>query len=113
MRPISERIKRIIDTDPFYKKCARGNHECSGRITMEHALIYAGRQVDEVWAIVPICEFHHAVGPFQDGGDLQKEVNVWIALNRATDSELMLYSKAVNYVRERERLTEKYGEYKA
>lgn len=112
MRPISQRVKSVIASDYFYTKCARiKDGGCMGRLTMEHALIFAGKQVDEPFAIIPLCEFHHAVNRFQDGGDLQKEKNIWIALNRATDQELEKISKAVNYISLRERLNTKYGKY--
>lgn len=109
MRPISQGVKTKILSDKFYDKCARHCKECRGRITWEHTLVYAGRQIDEAWAIIPLCEYHHAVNMFQDGGDLQKEINVWIALNRATDEELEKYSKSTNYKLMRERLNKKYG----
>lgn len=78
---------------------------------MEHAVIFAGRQVQKPWAIVPICAKGHAVDQWQDVGDLDKEVHLWIALNRAPDDELVMYSKAVDYLVMRERLNEKYGPY--
>lgn len=109
MRTISLPVKNKILGDKFYEKCARDCKECRGRITWEHTLIYGGKQIDEAWAIIPLCEYHHAVNQFQDGGDLQKEINVWIALNRATDEELEKYSKAINYKLKREQLNKKYG----
>lgn len=111
MRAITSDIRRVIDTDPYYKRCARWRDGgCSYHITMEHALIYAGRQVNEVWAIIPLCTYHHAVNEYQDGGDLQKRKNVWIALNRASDQDLDKYSRA-NYKTEREKLNLIYGKY--
>jgi hypothetical protein len=77
---------------------------------MEHALIYAGKQIDEVWAIIPLCTYHHAVNEYQDGGDLQKSKNVWIALSRASDEELLKYPRR-DFVHEREALTKYYGIY--
>ena len=109
MRKISSRVKNIIDNDRFYTICARfRDGGCKGRITMEHTLIFAGRQIDEAWAIIPLCEYHHSVCRYQDSGDLQKEKNIWIALNRATDEELLKYSKAINYIELRKRLNKKY-----
>lgn len=70
-----------------------------------------GKQIDEVWAIIKLCEYHHAVNTYQDGKGLDKEKNVWIALNRATDEELKKYSKAIDYIRERARLNTIYGIY--
>lgn len=96
--------------DPYYKVCARkADGGCNGRITWEHAIVFAGRQVNEKWAIIPLCTYHHAVNEHQDGGQLDKDRNVQIALNRATDSELEAISKAVNYKKLRERLNTIYG----
>lgn len=108
MRKISQRVKATLLEEPDI--CARKQDGgCKGRITWEHALIYAGRQIDEVWAIIKLCAYHHGVDEFQDCGDLQKEKNVWIALNRATDDELRKYSKAINYIELRTKLNDKYS----
>ena len=107
MRKISPRVRDAV----LQRKqvCARiEDGGCSGRITWEHALIYAGKQIDEPWAIVLLCERHHGVNTYQDRGDLQKEKNVWVALNQATEQELKQYSKAIDYVRLRNILNEKY-----
>src|SRR3990167_3677984 len=101
MRKISPRVKAELEKEP--QVCARkSDGGCVGRITFEHTLIYAGKQIDEVWSIIFLCEYHHDVNIQQGNGDLNKEKNVWIALNRATESELKQYSKAINYVRMRE-----------
>lgn len=110
MRHISPRVNKILDErKPVCARIKDGG--CAGRLTREHALIYAGRQIDEAWAIVFLCAYHHAVDEYQDCGDLQKEKNVWIALNQANDEELKKYSKVVPYIRERDRLNVKYGKY--
>lgn len=113
MRTIKPKLKNDMANDPYYKVCARyhalHDHICSpdplnGKlIEWEHALIYAGKQINEKWAIIPICYEVHR------GRLLNKEINVWIALNRATDDELRQYSKAENYIHTRDRLNEKYG----
>lgn len=109
MRKISPKVKeKLLQEKNVCARASDGN--CDGRITFEHTLIYAGKQIDEVWAIIHLCEYHHAVNTYQDGGDLNKEKNVWIALNRATDEELLKYSKAINYIRERKRLNKIYGQ---
>lgn len=107
MRPISLKIKEQLDNEPDV--CALADGNCDGRITREHTLIYAGRQIDEVWAIIKICAWHHSVDEFQDGGGLNKEKNIWVALNRATDEELLKYSKAIDYIKYRKLLNKKYG----
>lgn len=112
MRKLSKRSRDVIDTDDYYRRCARQDEGgCMGRITIEHALIFGGRQVDEPFALVPLCARHHAVDEFQDGGALDKGKNIWIALNRATDTELKTISKAVDYLGMRKYLNSKYGIY--
>lgn len=107
MRKISQKVKNKVLERP--QVCARANEgTCQGNLTWEHSLIFGGRQLDEAWAIVILCEYHHAVNQFQDGGDLNKELNVCIALNQATDEELKKVSKAIDYIALRDRLNKKY-----
>lgn len=109
MRPIPQALKKQILTDPYYLQCARSSEGgCEGRITFEHAIIYAGKQLNELWAIIPLCEYHHAVNQFQDGGNLNKMENIRIALNRATDAELERISKAIDYRALRDRLNKNH-----
>ena len=109
--PLKQRSEMAFD--PYYKVCARQealhDHTCEGRITWEHALIYAGKKVQEPWAIVPLCEWAHSVNSCQDGGGLDKEINVWLALNRAPIAALQQMSKAIDYFRLRKVLNAKYG----
>lgn len=106
MRKISDEVKEQLLKEK--NVCARKGSDCRGRISWEHALIVAGRQLDEAWAIIKLCTYHHAIEEHMDGGDLNKEINLHIALNRASDLELESISKAIDYKRERERLNKKY-----
>lgn len=109
MRPISQKNREIISNDPYYRQCARHmDGSCDGRITIEHALIFGGKQIDELWNLIPLCEFHHGIGKHQDGGNLIKEKNIWLALNRATVEELKAISKVIPYLNMRERLNKIY-----
>lgn len=112
MRKIAPELKTLLLSDSDYKKCLRQvwlqDHVCRGRITWEHAIIYKGQQLNERWAIIPICAYAHSVDKWQDSGILNKEINEWIAINRATDEELQAVSKAVNYKQKREYLNGKY-----
>lgn len=87
MRPIPKAMRDDIAQDPYMKKCARANHECEGRITWEHSWIYAGKQINEKWAIIPLCVFHHL------GEGLNKRENERISLRRATEEDLVKYPK--------------------
>lgn len=113
MRKISLKNRKAIAADPFYRVCARASEgTCrSKHITIDHAIIVAGRQIDELWALIPLCTWHHSVNEFQDSGDLDKEKNLHIALSRATNEEIHAISKAIPYVRELIRLNNKFGVY--
>ena len=101
-----------MSEDPYYQKCARkellNDHECepdplTGKlIEWEHTHYWQGKQLQEKWAIIPICWLVHR------GGELNKEINEWIALNRATDDELEKISKVVDYQRLKVYLNKKY-----
>lgn len=111
MTPIPQKVRREIENDPGYRVCKlKGlhGHVCGGRITMEHALIYAGHQIQEKWAIVSLCARGHEVDQFQDSHTMNKELNVWVALNQATGDDLMRFPRAP-YLLLREHLNIKYG----
>lgn len=113
MNNIPVKLKKQLLADPEYKHCAlKGLHECGGRITLEHAIIYAGKQVQARWAIIPVCAAGQDVDQYQDSHRMNKEMNRWVALNRATDDELRAISKATDYLRERARLNTIYGPYR-
>ena len=82
MRPISKPFLVVIDTDPYFKTCARRGADCAGRITIEHAFMYAGRQMDELWAFLPLCWYHHL------GAGLNKRFNQWLCLARLAVEEI-------------------------
>lgn len=87
MRPLSKRVKNIIGTDPFYRTCFRKHEgDCMGRIQMDHVFKYAGKQIDEAWAILPTCYAHHILR-------LDRPYSEYIALGRATDDDLAKYPK--------------------
>lgn len=94
MRKIPEKLREEMANDPYYKKCARQyEHNCHGRITWEHAWTYAGKQIQEKWAIIPLCEYHHDVCSYQDKGALDKQENQRLSLLRATKEDLKKYPK--------------------
>ena len=87
-------MRQEMADDKYYAKCARhAEMTCKGRITWEHCWIYAGKQINEPWAILPLCEWHHAVNQYQDSGDLNKKLNKQLSLARATKEDLLKYPK--------------------
>ena len=88
MSPIPIKLKNEILADPYYQKCVRCKEgTCSGRITWEHCWIYAGKQIQEKWAIIPLCWFHHL------GDGLDKEYNQWVSINRMTFIDREKYNR--------------------
>ena len=88
MNNMPSKLRAQLAEDPYYKRCARKSGQCDGRITWEHALLYAGKQVQERFAIIPLCVFHHL------GSGMVKWVNELIALRRATPEDFARYSRA-------------------
>lgn len=103
MRPIPPKLRKQLAEDNYYWKCARENAVCEGRITWEHAWIYSGKQINEVWAIIPLCHYHH------QGKGLDKDKNRYLALRRASESDLAKYPRR-DWKQELKHLTKKYGE---
>jgi hypothetical protein len=87
MHPIPSKLRRELSADPYYRVCARANEDCAGRITWEHAIMYAGKQVQERWAIIPLCYHHHL------GEGLVKSVNILLAMSRATKEDKLKYPR--------------------
>lgn len=93
MNRLPRALRARLGKDPYMRVCARAwplplrsaDVQCKGRITWEHALLYAGKQVQEPWAIIPLCEYHH-LGP-----GLDKQINIRLALRRATPEDLARY----------------------
>jgi len=112
-KPIPINMRNEMQQDPFYKCCIRNrllkDHICQADpldgklLDWEHAIYFKGSKLNQKWAIIPICWWAHR------GPGLVKEINIWIALNRATDEELIAISKAEDYIAKRGRLNIKYG----
>lgn len=56
--PIPQEMRDFLSKDPFMRLCVVGS-ECSGRVEWHHAFMYAGKRINEVWAILPLCKHHH------------------------------------------------------
>lgn len=88
MRKISKRVMDILSIDPFMKRCCiRGM--CEGKIDWHHVWTYASRQIDEVWAIVPACKYHHDKA---ENPQIKAKFQL-ISLSRASPEDLQKYPK--------------------
>ena len=67
--------------------CARLGDDCEGVLTYEHALLYAGKQVQAKFAVVFLCWYHHL------GAGLDKRWNIRKALSQATPEDLKKYPR--------------------
>lgn len=109
---IPKKLRKEMEIDPEYKVCmlyGHHGHICGGRITKEHTLIFAGKSYQARWSIISLCARGHAVDQYQDNHECNKELNLWIALNRALPEELQAISKAVDYSAMKTRLNGLYG----
>lgn len=92
-KPIPRKMREELAEDLFMQRCCMSPYgACSGRIEWHHALIFAGKRVNEKWCILPVCHQHHALESRYRGTLMR------IMVSRATEEELRPYSKAIDYV---------------
>jgi len=104
MRPISSRVKKLLEKDDWMKMCIIRDGNCSGRITWEHSWLYKNRQIDEAWALVPLCFYHHLGQGFSSE---IKDYGRWVSLLRAKPEDLKKYPKK-DWLQEKSQLTKKF-----
>lgn len=121
---IPPKLRAELEKDLEYKTCSlygQHGHICDGRITWEHAIIYAGEKVQARWAIIPLCASGHSVDEFQDNHEMVKELNEWVALGRASELDILNLDAAFErsplgktemIFKKQHYLTSKYGMYK-
>lgn len=104
-----QKLRDEMERDPFYRRCCitgegrvTSNIHDPERIEWHHNLIYAGKQVNEKWCILPIKKEVH-----RKMSKEIKEICDWIMLNRATDDELAKYSSIALDLREKKTLLNK------
>lgn len=109
MRKISPSVLQEVLTGRE-KECAlKHEKNCDGRLTIEHGLIFAGRQMDESWCLLWLCAYHHSVDKYQDNHIHSAEKSLWVVLNQASWAQLRSISKAIDYIARKEWLNNKYG----
>lgn len=107
MRPIPPKLRELIAKDPFMKRCIykspdAPNRNCCEGIQWEHAAIYARKQINEAWAIVPCCGNHNS------GKYMVKDYNLYRALLRADMDDICERYPKRDWRQEFKYLSEKY-----
>lgn len=100
MRPIPQKLRKQISEDPFYKKCCITG---SLNVSLEHCWVYSGKQINELWAIVPLDRKLNTSHPSKE----IKEKCRLISLKRATKKDLAKYPKK-NWQQELKYLQDNY-----
>lgn len=87
MRPIPKELRDKIANDPFMQKCCYTGEIKD--VSWEHCWIYAGQQINESWAIVPLARrLNTSAMPVEI-----KNYCRWISLMRASKADLEKYPK--------------------
>lgn len=102
MTKIPLKIRKTLERDPRMKVCSVAHlGDCSGRIQWHHVWIYAGRQIQETWAILSACTNHHDL--VQSSKQVREAFEL-ISLYRASPiSDLVKYPRK-NWDQTRKRL---------
>lgn len=98
MRPISKNVRATLEKQPRMRRCTLANAqdvfgECKGRLMnpeWHHVWTYAGRQIDEPWAIVAACTQHHEMVKSQASVRMAFEA---ASLSLATPEDLAKYPR--------------------
>ena len=95
MRPIPPKLRQELEKLPRMKMCAIAPvqhlyERCGGRIEWHHVWTYAGRQINELWAIVGGCHKHHEMVKEQKAVKMSFEV---ASLLLADENSLKAYPK--------------------
>lgn len=115
MKKIPSKYREEMSKNPLYNICALYGQdfgECSGRITWDHPIRYAGSQVVLPWATSAICARHHNVDAWQDSKTYRENVSRWVVLSQATKEQIDSICKAEDYHRTLRVLESQYGIYK-
>lgn len=72
-------------------RCIMDSIECHYMIEWHHALTYSGRQVNDWWAIAPLCTFHHRLAG--KSREVMERSELW-CLERATEHDLNKYGRS-------------------
>lgn len=107
MRRVSKKVKDKIEKEGWNNICLlfeEGFGKCDHGIVWHHAWLYAGKQIDEAWAIVGLCPKHHET---VHSNLKAKEIVHLKSLKRATKEDLEEYPRK-DWAQIKNYLTQKY-----
>lgn len=110
MNNIPKKLREDMATDPFYAICCVTGARATRQDPIEwhHNLIFAGSQVQEKFAILPLKHSLHE----RINGDKQLKAHLdWIMLSRASEEQLERFSKVVDQRFNLAMLEAVYGHY--
>ncbi len=113
MRPIPKNLLDDILKDDYYKRCCLTHADNKDvKIDFHHAWQYAGRQINEKWAIMPIWWKKHS--PLGDKDSVHncretKEYIQYLSLLRADIKDLIKRMPRFDWQKEFNYLNKKYG----
>lgn len=102
--PIPKKTLKQILNDPWYKTCCYPN--CMRPAELEHALYYAGKKIQDKFAIIPVCANHHRLD--NNGKPVDKRYHEYIAIKRMTGADRAKYSR-VDWEQKLKHLKSIYG----
>lgn len=108
MRAIPQKLKKELESDSWYSRCCiTGYTKYYTKIDWHHAFIFAGRQVNEKWCILPLAQSIHR----REKERAIKERLDWIMLNRIDEKTMERYSKSTNLSIIKVTLNKKFGKW--
>lgn len=107
IKSIPKKQREIMIGDTFYHKCCLQDKECFGKIQWHHHFKWSGKRTNDIFGILPVCEFHHRN---ESRKDIKERLD-WIMVNRMTEIDFRKY-RTRNWEHTKKYLNKKYGEYK-
>lgn len=85
---------KFDESDPKWWYCARRDEGgCKGRLTVEHALYYGGKKIQDRFALIRLCAYHHGVDEYANCYGQNKRRHREIALAQATEEDKKKYPR--------------------
>ena len=102
MSPIPNKMREDMEAEQFMKTCVWSGETSKEKVSWEHCWNYAGKKIQEKWAIVPLRVDLNV--------NMSGNVKEWcrfVSLSRATDEDLAKYPRK-NWQQIRKYLNKKY-----